>query len=126
MNNLKVKRYIEKADRYITQAEKEFKKGELCQASEKYWGASAQILKAWAEYKGIQHNGHIWLFKAADELAEEIKEPAIRKQFSLASALHMNFYEGWLTEREVRDDAFEVKLFCDKIKQILTNKEEKK
>ncbi|MEW6481799.1 MAG: PaREP1 family protein [bacterium] len=118
-NNLRVKRYIEKADRYITQAEKEFKKGELCQASEKYWGASAQILKAWAEYKGIQHNGHIWLFKAADNLSCEEKDHNLKKQFGLASALHTNFYEGWLTKGEIESYGEEVKAFCDKIKEII-------
>ncbi|MEW5767187.1 MAG: PaREP1 family protein [bacterium] len=115
----KVSRYIAQAERYLQQGEKELAAGDLRQAGEKYWGGATQILKAWATAKGIQHNGHAWLFESADKLSEEEKEPILRKQFSLAGMLHTNFYEGWLTKREVEDNASEVKAFYNKIKEIL-------
>ncbi|MEW5766382.1 MAG: PaREP1 family protein [bacterium] len=118
----KVSRYIAQAERYLQQGEKEFEAGYLRQAGEKYWGAATQMLKAWATAKGIQHNGHAWLFEAADRLSEEEKEPILRKEFGLAGMLHTNFYEGWLNKREVEDYACEVKAFYDKIKEILKNK----
>ncbi|MEW6481800.1 MAG: PaREP1 family protein [bacterium] len=118
-NNLKVKRYINQADRYIKEAEKELSENNLLQASEKYWGGAAQMVKAWATAKGIQHNGHMWLFKAVDNLSEEEKEPYLKKQFGLAGMLHTNFYEGWLTKREIEDYAQEARAFCDKIKEII-------
>ncbi|MEW6104494.1 MAG: PaREP1 family protein [bacterium] len=115
-----------RVDKYIKEAEKELKEDNLLQASEKYWGASAQMVKAWATAKGIQHNGHAWLFEAVDKLAKEEKEPFLKKQFSLAGMLHTNLYEGWLTKDEVEDNASEAKLFCDKIKEIIKNGKVKK
>ncbi|MEW6006871.1 MAG: PaREP1 family protein [bacterium] len=118
-NNLKVKRYINQADKYIKEAEKELSENNLLQASEKYWGGAAQMVKAWAESLEMRHNGHAWLFEGASKLSLQENDPLIKKQFLIASALHTNFYEGWLTKDEIETGALEIKAFCDKIKQII-------
>ncbi|MEW6006873.1 MAG: PaREP1 family protein [bacterium] len=124
-NNLKVKRYIEKTDKYITQGDKEFKDGDLRQAGEKYWGAATQILKAYCELKGWPHDGHALLFKDVSNLCVELGNRKMMEQFSLASTLHTNFYEGWLTKEQVDDHIEQTMEFINKIKQIIKNKEEK-
>ncbi|MEW6481797.1 MAG: PaREP1 family protein [bacterium] len=118
-NNLKVKRYIEQANKYIKEGEKELKEDNLLQASEKYWGAAAQMVKAWAESLEMRHNGHAWLFEGVSKLSLQTNDPLIKKQFLMAGMLHTNFYEGWLTKDEVETAASEIKAFCDKIKEII-------
>jgi hypothetical protein len=111
--------YLLYAEKYLAEGDEEIKEGNIKQGGEKYWGASASIIKAWAEEKGIQHNGHAWLFEAVEKLSEEVKNPHLRKQFSLASTLHINFYEGWLTKKEVEENSLEAKKFCEKVKEVL-------
>ncbi|MEW5768436.1 MAG: PaREP1 family protein [bacterium] len=120
-NNNNVHRYIEQAERHLQQGEKEFEGGDLRQAGEKYWGSATQMLKAWATSKGIRHNGHAWLFEAASKLSSEENEIALKEAFILASALHTNFYEGWLTKDEVEVAALKSKAFCKRIKEILVS-----
>lgn len=74
---------------------------DLRQASEKGWGAAAQMVKATAETRGWRHGGHRDLFRAVDRLVEETGDENLRGAFGAANALHMNFYEGWLTHETV-------------------------
>jgi len=116
-------KYIEQADKYITQGEKEFEKGDLAQASEKFWGGAVQILKAYCELKGWPHNGHALLFKNVSNLSVELGNRRIMEQFSLASTLHTNFYEGWLTREQVEDHIEQTKKFISKMKELIEKNE---
>ncbi len=90
--------YREQAFIYWQQAQDELEKGDLRQASEKGWGAAAQIVKAVAEHRGLEHKSHRDLFEVVSSLNNE----RINAGFSFANTLHINFYEGWLTENLVR------------------------
>jgi len=61
------------------------------------------------------------LFSVADKISIEAKDETIKDQFGLAGMLHTNFYEGWLTETEVKRYAGQTKGLVDKIKRILKN-----
>ncbi len=50
------------------QARAELAGGDARQASEKGWGAAAQIVKAVANSRGWQHRGHSLLFDAVGDL----------------------------------------------------------
>ncbi|MEW6104703.1 MAG: PaREP1 family protein [bacterium] len=117
--NVKAEKYINRAEKYLSQGDKELKEDDLCQVSEKYWSASAQMLKAWAVAKGIQHNGQGWLFKVVDNLIRRRKRALFKKQFGLAGMLHTNFYEGWLIKEDVEDYSLQNKEFIKKIKTLI-------
>ena len=77
--------------------------GDLIQASEKGWGAAAQMVKAAAEARDWRHNGHGELFRAINRLADETDDRQLRTLFHVANSLHVNFYEGWLPQELVED-----------------------
>ena len=74
----------------------------MLQASEKGWGAAAQMVKAVAEARGWPHGVHRDLWRTINRVAEETGDEDIRIMFGLAGELHTNFYEGWL-DRETVD-----------------------
>ena len=81
---------------------------DLLQASEKGWGAAAQAVKAVAEARGRRHKSHRDLFRAIDRLADETGDRQLRTLFHSASALHTNFYEGWMPRGLVADGLSQV------------------
>ena len=81
------------------QAQEELEKGDLRQASEKGWGAAAQMVKAVAVCNGLEHRAHKDLFTVVSGLDNR----QLRTNFGLASNLHTNFYEGWLDQTLVQE-----------------------
>jgi len=95
--------YWEAAEAMVERAEEELSKGDLRQASEKIWGAAALAVKAvaWAT-KGVRLASHGELWRFVDELAGETGDEDIREGWRAATAMHVNYYEGWAPEGEVR------------------------
>jgi HEPN domain-containing protein len=120
--NDKVRFYLQQSDEFWRQAEVELREGNLRQASEKSWGAASQMVKAYAQQRGLRHNGHAWLFQAVDEIANELKDEKLKNPFGLAGMLHTNFYEGWLTEGQVKSYVSRVREFCDKVRELIEGK----
>ena len=87
----------------------------LLQASENGWGAAAHMVKAIAGGRGWQHSGHRELYQAADRLAEGTGDPEIRVLFDSASALHSNFYEGWMPREMIASSLAKAGLFLRKL-----------
>ena len=81
---------------------------DLLQASEKGWGAAAQMVKCAAEDRGWIHNGHRQLYLTIDRLADETGDPQLRDLFATASALHANFYDGWMPPKMVESSLGQV------------------
>ena len=75
--------------------------GDLLQASEKGWGAAARMVKAVADTRGWRHSSHRDLYRAVDLVAAELADQRLRDLFRSTSALHQNFYEGWMTQADV-------------------------
>ena len=78
----------------LAQAHAELETGDLRQASEKAWGAAAQIVKAAAQARGWEHDSHRGLFLAVTDLSEETLDPEIHRLFASPNYLHQNFYEN--------------------------------
>ena len=87
----------------LEQAEREYRAGDVLQASEKGWGAAAHAVKAIAEGRGWEHGRHGHLFRAARRIANELGQPKVWDLFHVASAQHQNFYEGWLDDEDVEE-----------------------
>ena len=89
------------ANEFLPEARAYLAQGDLLQASEKGWGATARMVKAVADTRGWRHRSHRDLHDAVDRLVEESSAPRLLNLFRAASALHQNFYEGWMTEEDV-------------------------
>ncbi|MCY3567925.1 MAG: PaREP1 family protein [Chloroflexi bacterium] len=86
---------------YLEHARSLLAEGDLKQASEKGWGAAATSIKALAESRGLDHNGHFLLRRILRQLVEEIGDDELSEHFGLAEVLHINFYEGRLPSEDV-------------------------
>ena len=75
--------------------------GDLTQASEKGWGAAVTAIKAVAEHRGLEHNGHFLLRRILRQLVDETGDQQLSEHFGLAETLHINVYEGWLPPEDV-------------------------
>ena len=99
MNMDKVQEYREASATLLNQAYEELATGDTRQASDKGWGATAQLLKAIAEKRGEEHQDHKsirqMLFKVSRESSDEQAAARMRTLFRAASDLHTNWYENW-------------------------------
>ena len=111
--------YREQSRVFLAQASEELARGDLRQASEKGWGAAAQIVKAAAESRGWEHHRHILLFRTARALADESDDPELRRLFAVADELHGNFYDGLLNAEEISTNLSDVALLVDKVEALL-------
>jgi len=76
--------------------------GNAEKASEFLWGSMAQALKAVAARKGALLKSHGELRKYASELAKELEDDSILRNFRGAESLHRNFYEFGFELEDVR------------------------
>ena len=104
-------KYAAMSQRYIEQADEEFEKGDLGQASNKAWGAAALALKSIAERRGWNHNKHGLLYDISGQVADELALPHLRARFRSANAMHQNYYEDWMAVDEVRDGIEDAKTY---------------
>ena len=114
--------YQEQSKVFLERAYAELEEGDLHQASEKGWGAAAQILKAVAEARGWEHGSHRLLFGVAGTLANETQSEELRHGFSAANILHINFYEGWLDRASVEANLDEVRGFVARAEGLLNGR----
>ena len=89
-------KYAEMSRWCIGEADNYLRRRNNIQASEKGWGAAAQALKAVAEERGWNHNGHGLLMDIAKQVSDEQGRTDIIAWFGTAQSLHVNFYEDSL------------------------------
>lgn len=104
--------FLAKAEQYVVEED-------LLQASEKGWGAAAHMVKGLAQRKGWQHDGHRALNVAVNRLARETSDDQLRVLFSVASALHANFYENWMPQEMVSANLRQVRQFLDRLEGMV-------
>ena len=105
---------------FLAKARAYLAEDDLLQASEKGWGAAAQMVKAAAEARGWRHSSHRDLYQAIDRLAAEADDPQILRLFNSAGALHTNFYEGWMARNSVDAGLTEVEQLVRKLDALET------
>ena len=111
--------YREASRRLLAQAQTELGAGDLRQASEKAWGATAQMVKAAAELRGWEHDAHRYLWDAARDLANEANDQEIHDLFVVTNALHVNFYENTYEASRVALNINRVEQLIGKIEAML-------
>jgi hypothetical protein len=104
---------------FLARAIEEMAQGDLAQASEKGWGAAAQMVKAVAEKRGWPHDGHAALFQAVRQLADETGDNQVVRLFHIANSLHVNFYENWIPARSVQEGLAAIQEFVEKLEDAL-------
>ena len=102
----------------LRQAAQELEAGDVRRASEKGWGAAAQMIKAVAENRDWPHNSHSYLYEAANRLAQETGDREIRLLFNAAGNLHVNFYENWVTPEVVSIGLTDMELLLAKLEPL--------
>jgi uncharacterized protein (UPF0332 family) len=115
----RVEIHLKLSEKYIKDAEDFLSKKDYAQASEKAWGAAAQVVKALATKEGKELRSHASLWKYVDELAERLGEIELRHLWGRANNLYQNFYENWMPAREVELAVNDVKSFVEKLKKLL-------
>ena len=102
----------------LVQARAELDKGDTRQASEKGWGATAQILKAIAERRGWEHKSHAAFCTVIAQLATEIPDDDLYSWFHTANSLHTNFYENLMNVDTVRVGLDDVERLLDLLEPL--------
>ena len=92
---------------------------DLAQASEKGWGAAAEMVKAIAEERGWEHQSHRALYNNVSRLRRETGDYNLSRLFAIAGDLHINFYENWYDREDVELRIQDVERFVDKVESLL-------
>ena len=103
----------------LAQARAELEQGDTRQASEKGWGAAAQMIKAVAETRGWPHRHHGLLTQAVESIAAETGDDDLSDRFAIANSLHVNFYEDALSSRTVRRHLDQIQSLADTLESML-------
>ena len=105
--------------KYLRDAEDLMERGDFVQASEKFWGAAAAMIKSVAAKRGVTIRSHEGIYKYVDKLSGELGDSEILRLFASASALHQNFYENWLSPKMVVNYGEAVKELVAKLGEIV-------
>ena len=111
--------YQQAAWELLEQGVNELAAGDPRQASEKGWGAAAQMVKAVAQQRGWTHTNHGALFAVAGRLVRETGNQDIEPLFGAASALHVNFYESWMSAEYVAEELTKVRQLLDMLQPMV-------
>ena len=95
-------RYLQLSRKYSRQSQEELDKGDLSQASEKAWGASAEALKSLATIRSWNHKSHGLLRDIATHTYMEFGRPRIIELFDILEWAHFNYYEHRLEHDAVQ------------------------
>ena len=111
--------YQQASQRFLAQAKEELAAGDLQQASEKGWGAAAQMLKAIAEQRSWEHGKYRHLSRAASRLRAETGDRDVYRFFSVANDLHGNFYENEMSAEDIAESLEDVQALLDRLETLL-------
>ena len=111
--------YLKLSEKYLVEAEEFLKRGDYVQASEKGWGAAAEVVKALAAKEGRELKSHGELHREIVRLINITGDSEIRHFWQSAIILHQNFYENWLPPEIVKENIEDIKKFIEKLKKLL-------
>ena len=90
--------------RLIQQARDELEAGDRLQATEKAWGALAQVLKAHGQQRGwLNLGGHRTVGHIARQLHAEYREIDVLLAYVAADDGHRNFYDNEMSPPEIAE-----------------------
>ncbi len=103
----------------MEQAQTELDSGDLIQASEKAWGSTARMIKAIGQRRGWRHSRHYDYVQIIGRLEDATGREELRRDFHTAQAVHANFYEGWMTENQVRKSIADIRQLVAELDQMI-------
>lgn len=109
--------HLKLSEKYLREAEELLSKGDLAQASEKGWGAAAQMVKAVAAKKGKELGSHGMLWEFVEELSRGMGDRELLTLWHVANSLHTNFYESWAPPEFVKKGLEDITRFIEKLKK---------
>ena len=112
-------RYATASREYMGRAWQYLAEEDLSQASEKGWGAAAEMVKAIAEERGWPHDGQSLLYRVIENLVAETGDEELSDRFKIASDLHTNYYENWYSTASVQLSIQSVQTLLDKLEPLL-------
>ena len=115
--------YHTPGSKFLEQARVELAAGDLAEASEAGWAAAVQMVKAIAAQRGWPHSTRGHWFSVIDNLVRQTGDRDISICFSVASALHSNFYENIRPAQSVAGSIDDVARLLDKLRPILESGE---
>ena len=86
-------RYEEISRHLLEQAQEELDKGDILQASDKVWGATAHAVKAVCQRMGWNHHAHNHIRAAANYIASGLGRKDLMEAYGFLDAMHGNYYE---------------------------------
>jgi len=95
--------YIGVAEELLKGAREELRKGNIRQAAEKVWGATALAVKAyayWKEGKRLSSHGELWEYKRI--MSKELGR-WVSNAFYAGQSMHVCFYEGWCAREDIEE-----------------------
>jgi hypothetical protein len=106
-------------NKILKDADEELENGDVVRASEKYWGAAAEIVKAYSSARGFKTRTHNDLWQAVIDLDKKHPSLELLKDFNQAGYLHSNFCEDELRPEAVKVAGDTVKDFVKKMEKFL-------
>lgn len=113
-----IQRYQELAMKHMSDADGLLRRQQYVEASEKLWGAAAEMTKFVAATRGLEVNSKQELWKFVTDLRVERRDPELVRLFHIANNLHHNFDEGILTPEAVRDGAEAVQQLVARLRRL--------
>ncbi len=117
--NVETRPYVDRSAHYLTQASEELAGGDTLQASEKGWGATAQIIKAVAEERGWDHSRHAQLIGIVRRIVEGTGDADLWVAFGMSRNLHENFYEGEMGPTDVDTHLGQIAGFVQRMRGLI-------
>ncbi len=110
--------HVDTARKFLIDADREYKAGDILQASEKLWGAASHVVIAEMKRREIPVRTHRQTVEAVNMLAEEFDSPSLADWFIAAQGLHRNFYNGDLEESDFLNHRLRVIWFVERMMEL--------
>lgn len=117
-SNVLTEQHMKLNGKLLKDAKKLLDEGDYVQASEKFWGAAAQAIKAVAAKRRLKIMRHRSISDFVYKLHEEFPEQRFWELYRAASELHTNFYEEHLPPNGVVENAKAVEELIDKLRGL--------
>lgn len=103
------------ARRFVQAAEKYLNEGDIIQASEKLWGATAHAVKVFCISRGWRYTRYSHLRRAMARMTEATGDSYWVDNFRVAYELHLNFYNDNLPIVDVDQDRLTIAPLVDRL-----------
>ncbi len=97
----RAREYVRASEELLAGAREELERGNVRQAAEKIWGASALAVRAyalWRDGRRLASHGELWEYKRK---LEEGEGRWVHDAWMNAVGMHVCFYEGWCSRSDV-------------------------